>query len=105
MKIHCICHTFNDTLLVAQLHPCMPSPIITRGCIYIHSTGSAPYLQALLQEHAFCFRHLPDTSTLHYKWLAYLLEEHAMLACIEHSVRRIYAIEHPCENVGDFQKW
>ncbi len=35
---------------------------------------------------------VPDTKTPVYKWLAYLLEEHAMLGCIELSYRSTNAI-------------
>ncbi len=46
-------------------------------------------LHVLLQGHAVCFKHVPDTSAPHYTCLVYLLKEHDMLGCIEHSVSSI----------------
>ncbi len=51
--------------------------------------GLIPPLHVLLQRHAVCFKHVPDTSAPHYTCLVYLLKEHDMLGCIEHSVSSI----------------
>ncbi len=68
--------------------------------IAVFRSDSAPHSHALLQGHATqCFKHVSDTLALHYTWLVYLLEEHAMLGYIELSLRSINIID-----IGDFQK-
>ncbi len=68
-------------------------------CLYLHfSSDSAPHPHALLQEHADTCQ-TPQYYIIHI-WLVYLLEELAMLVCIECPLRRIYGIEDPCGNRG-----
>ncbi len=72
----------------AHLHATSPSSH-TYSSIYIYRSCSASHSHTLLQAHA-------DISMPHYTWMAYLLDEHAKLDCIELLLRSINVIEHPC---------
>ncbi len=111
-RAHSMVHTFNVILFLVQYTPPPPLYYIWL-CIYIHRFSSRtaswtcslsqahsrhhfhicrfqyPYSHALLQGHVVCCRHMPDTLVPCYTWLAYLLEEHAILGCINLSLRSI----------------
>ncbi len=82
----CHRHTINDILFL--IHATPPPP--TWPYLHTYSSGSTRHPHTLLQDHAVCLRHMPDTPMPRYTWLAYLIVEHAMIGSI-------YAIVQPCK--------
>ncbi len=98
MMAHSMGHTFNDILFLVQLHPCTISlslslhvTLFTYICMVLifhhtcpsvmHITLGLPYMQPT-EAHASQTRRQASQPP-RYTWLAYLLDEHAMLGCID----------------------
>ncbi len=104
-------HTYNimHTILVGKLYhtildegpfygpflvqdTCMPPSPLIHIVVYTYI--------GLFQQHTciHCFRDVPQSAsgTCQTHWLAYLLEEHVMLCCIELYLRSINVIDCPC---------